>query len=153
MRTVETWRGVPGPPLWRRVIALHLQRGSTCKQSEQNETTHDLIIIFIVGLARREVGRAICVQKLRGFGPASQTWSVDLWPTCRRSLSGHLGPILSALRRLQEASKLTFFGSRSLQERSKRPPRGFLRASASKMRFGSHFGSSFASQKRSESNL
>ena len=73
LRTVETWRGVPGPPLWRRVIALHLQRGSTCKQSEQNETTHDLIIIFIVGLARREVGRAICVQKLRGFGPKTIT--------------------------------------------------------------------------------
>ena len=51
---------------------------------------------------------------------------------------GFLG-ILSAPRRLQEASKLTFFGSRGLQERSKRLPRGFLRASASKMRFGSHF--------------
>ena len=56
-------------------------------------------------------------------------------------------PPLSAPRALQEASKLTFFGSRSLQERSKRPPRGFLRASASKMRFGSNFGPIFDSKK------
>ena len=57
-------------------------------------------------------------------------------------------PPLSAPRALQEASKLTFFGSRSLQERSKRPPRGFLRASPSKMRFGSDFGPIFEPKKR-----
>ena len=48
----------------------------------------------------------------------------------------------------QERFQLCFFGSKSLQERSKRLPRGFLRASASKMRFGSHFGPIFGSKKR-----
>ena len=67
--------------------------------------------------------------------------------TSRRSDSGHLTASLSAPRRLQETSKLSFFGSRSLQERSKRLPRGFLRASASKMRFGSHFDT-FLTSKR-----
>ena len=79
---------------------------------------------------------------------ASQTRRPYLPLTSRRSVSGHLGAILSAPRRFQEASKLTFFGSRGLQERSKRPPRGFLTASASKMRFGPHFGPIFGSKKR-----
>ena len=40
------------------------------------------------------------------------------------------------------------FGSKYLQERSKRLPRGLLRASASKMRFESHFGPTFGSKKK-----
>ena len=47
-----------------------------------------------------------------------------------------------------EASKLTFFGSRDLQESSKSPPRGFLKAFASKMRFGPHFGFISGSENR-----
>ena len=73
----------------------------------------------------------------------SQTCSFYLPFIPRRSVPGHQEAILSALRRLQDASELTFFGSRGLQERSKRPPRGFLRASASKMRFGPNFGPIF----------
>ena len=68
----------------------------------------------------------------------------DLGPNPVRPLEA----ILSAPRRLQEASKLPFFGSRGLQELSKRPPRGFLRASASKMRFGSNFGPIFDSKSK-----
>ena len=79
---------------------------------------------------------------------ATQRCRPHLPLTSGRSPSGHLEAILSAPRRLQEASKVTFFGSRSLQERSKRLPRGFLRAPASKMRFGSHFGPTLASKKR-----
>ena len=37
-------------------------------------------------------------------------------------------------------SNFAFVGSKSLQERSKRPPRGFPRASASKMRLGTDVG-------------
>ena len=42
-------------------------------------------------------------------------------------------------KRVQERFQLLFFASKSLQERSKRLPRGFPRASASKMRLGTNF--------------
>ena len=48
----------------------------------------------------------------------------------------------------QERFQLLFFGSKRLQERSKRLSRGFPRAPASKMRFGSHFGPTFGPPKR-----
>ena len=51
-------------------------------------------------------------------------------------------------RAAQERFQLCFFGSQSLQERSKRLPRGFLGASASKMRFRSHLGPILGSKKR-----
>ena len=51
-------------------------------------------------------------------------------------------------RAAKSDSNFVFFGSKSLQERSKSFPRGFLRASASKMRCGSHFGPTFGSKKR-----
>ena len=45
-------------------------------------------------------------------------------------------------------SPITFFGSKSLQECPKRLPRGFRTPSASKMRFGPHFGPTFGTPKR-----
>ena len=48
----------------------------------------------------------------------------------------------------QEPLPNCFFGSKSLQERSKRLPRAIPRPSASKMRFGSHFGPMFCPPKR-----
>ena len=51
-------------------------------------------------------------------------------------------------RAAKSDSKITFFGSKRVQERFKRPPRGFLRASASTMRCGPHFGPTCCSPKR-----
>ena len=78
--------------------------------------------------------------------------------TSKRRVRQHLrGPILDPFfaetclgkppRAAKSDSKITFFGSKSVQERSKRPPRGFLRASASKMRFGPRLGPAFGSPK------
>ena len=52
----------------------------------------------------------------------------------------------SASRGANSESKITFFGSKSVQERSKRSSRGSLRASASKMRFRPRFGPRFKCQ-------
>ena len=55
--------------------------------------------------------------------------------------------ILRRLLAVQEPIPKLFFGPKRLQERSKRPPRGFLRASASKIRFGPRFGPVWSSKK------
>ena len=55
----------------------------------------------------------------------------------------------SASRAAKSESKITFFGSKSVQERSKRSSRGFLRASASKMRFRLYFGTILGVKKES----
>ena len=49
---------------------------------------------------------------------------------------------------VKSPSVLFFFGSGSFHERSEGPAKGFLKASASKMRFGPHFGCIFGSGKR-----
>ena len=53
------------------------------------------------------------------------------------------------LKRLQERSKTLSIGSKSHPERSKRPSRGFPRASASKLRSGPRLGPFFGSQTES----
>ena len=63
-----------------------------------------------------------------------------------------LGPFFAEIclgrppRAAKSLSQLLFFGSQSVQERSKRLPIGFLKLSASKMRFGTHFGPVFGVQ-------
>ena len=49
-----------------------------------------------------------------------------------------LKPVLGGVQERPRAFPSLFFGSKSLQERSKRLPRRFLRASASRIRFGSY---------------
>ena len=81
------------------------------------------------------------------------TWNSKKW-----GAGDFWGPILdpffgeTCLERPPRAAKsdsnFVFFGSKSLQERSKRSPRGFLRASASKKRFGSNFGHIFRFKER-----
>ena len=78
---------------------------------------------------------------------ASQRCSLDLRPTSPQTVSGHLEAILSAPRRLQEASKLIFSGSGHLQERSKSHSRGFLTPSASMLEFGPRFGPRFVRER------
>ena len=56
--------------------------------------------------------------------------------------------LLGGQERPKSDSNFVFVGSQSFQEHSKRLPRGFLRASASKMRFGSDFRPIFDSKKR-----
>ena len=63
-----------------------------------------------------------------------------------------LRPLGSDLKRSKTAPRnlQVFFGggSKSLQERSKRPLRGFLKASASKIRFGTHVDHIFSAETR-----
>ena len=57
---------------------------------------------------------------------ASQTCSLNLFLTSCRSVSGLQEKLFCAPRRVQEASRLLFFGSGGLQEPFKRPSAGIM---------------------------
>ena len=65
-------------------------------------------------------------------------------PSCRGFLLLGTSKSIKMIKRrpkgFQERSRALFFGSKSLQERSKRLSRGFSRASTSKMRLGTTLG-------------
>ena len=79
----------------------------------------------------------------RSWSALEASWS----PVATLRILGVAIESQEASRALQERFPLCFLGSKSFQERSKRPPRGFPRPSASKMRFGSNFGFIFDSPK------
>ena len=79
--------------------------------------------------------------EFEGSGSGKARGGFNLW-----GLGGITGT-KSASRAPKSESKITLFGSKSVQERSKRSSRGSLRASASKIRFGPHFGPTYGSKK------